>query len=667
MRPKTSSPASCPAPSPASSPASSQAEAGAKEQAGLLRLLRFLRRSFSAARSSRAARAAAAVLLTAAVASAVHWTVVAGDPAPAAKPASVLAAQLDADPGPWAQREFAASDLERHVQAAKVAHVVVDGDRAFFTLRDGTRGFSRFAGGSSGLRGRLEELSADKQFTLVAAQVDTRTFGERVGDTVDALVPVLIRALTVLLFAGLGLLTFLQVKGSGLLGSRIAAQPAPADRFDGVIGANDAKLSLQRVKAFLTDPQKYAQVGAVPPRGVLLAGPPGTGKTLLARALAGECGASFLAIDGSYFSSTFMGQGPAKVKELFAQARASAPCVIFIDEIDGIGQRKSGPSLGPGQGEENRIINRLLVEMDGFERSEGIVVVAATNHIDNVDPALRRPGRFDLVATLGLPTVSERQALFELCTQGLQQSGDLDSRSLARQSPGMSPADIRGVCNRAASMAAEANRGEVSQADFLRALSSVQLGAEAGSARVSEATRRRVAVHEAGHALVGHVCGAGDVGRVSIEPRGFSLGATYVSPLHEDPLMSAPELKARLALSLAGRRAELAVLGNASSGAADDLRRATELAYAMVSQYGLGDRLGCLSVAGLPSAALGPGLQDQLLGEARELLAQADDRCANIVETHRAVLDALTQALLDDELVEGENLASILAPASRQA
>lgn len=653
------------------SPASPSAAADTKKQTGPSRPLRpvsLLRRGFGAARSPRGVKAAAALLAIAiATAMAVQWVSATGEPASPPKPASALAAQLDADPGPWAEHEFAASDLERHVQGAKVAHVVVDGDRAFFTLRDGTRGFSRFAGGSSGLRGRLEELSASKQFTLVSAQVDTRTFGERAGDAADAVAPVLIRILTVLLFAGLGLLTFLQVRGSGLLGSRIAAQPAPADRFDGVIGAGDAKLSLQRVKAFLTDPHKYAQVGAVPPRGVLLAGPPGTGKTLLARALAGECGASFLAIDGSYFSSTFMGQGPAKVKELFAQARASAPCVIFIDEIDGIGQRKSGPSLGPGQGEENRIINRLLVEMDGFERSEGIVVVAATNHIDNVDPALRRPGRFDLVATLGLPTVSERQALFELCTRDLQQGADLDSRNLARQSPGMSPADIRGVCNRAASMAAEAGRGEVSQADLLRALSSVQLGAEVGSARVSEVTRRRVAVHEAGHALVGHVCGAGDVGRVSIEPRGFSLGATYVSPLHEDPLMSAPELKARLALSLAGRRAELAVMGNASSGAADDLRRATELAYAMVSQYGMGDRLGCLSIAGLPSAALGAGLQDQLLGEARELLAQADRRCEEILETHREVLDELTQSLLDDELVEGENLMRILARASRQA
>jgi len=442
----------------------------------------------------------------------------------------------------------------------------------------------------------------------------------------------------------------------------------PPTRFADVVGSDEAKAALARVRAFLGEPAKYARLGAAPPRGVLLVGPPGTGKTLLARALAGECKASFIAVDGSYFTAMYYGAGVGKVKELFKLARRHAPCVLFIDEIDGIGQRSQGRAGGGAESELNRIINRVLVEMDGFDPLNNVVVVGATNHEDNIDEALRRPGRFDMLVRLALPMLPDRQRLFDLYLARLRHDGLADTLALARMSAGMSPADIANTVNKAASTAAEQGAEQVGAEHLLRAIETQQLGGDVSpiKALLSEATRRRLAYHEAGHALVAHVLEVGVVERVSIEPRGQALGVTHIHRESEEPLYQKAELSARLAMLLGGREAELMVLDSVSSGASDDLKRASELAVKMVGSPGFSDRFGLLSVAGVPKELLGPDVQAAVLDEARALLDGAQARCRRLLGEHRAQLDGLAASLLDHEVLNGEPLARWLAGAAAQ-
>jgi cell division protease FtsH len=415
----------------------------------------------------------------------------------------------------------------------------------------------------------------------------------------------------------------------------------------------------------MKDPRQYAAVGAKAPRGVLLDGPPGTGKTLLAKALAGECGANFISVDGSYFSSMFYGAGIGKVKELFKRARDAAPCIVFIDEIDGIGKRSNGKEAGAGGGEQeqNRIINRLLVEMDGFTSLENVVVIGATNHVDNVDEAMRRPGRFDLIVRTALPTPPEREQLFGLYLGQTQAADGIDLASIARTAAGMSPADIANCVNRAAAYAAEAGEARVSQERVYQSLETHQLGGEVSNTKnlITPETLRRIAFHESGHALVAHVLEAGSVERVSIEPRGPALGVTYVARAHEEPLYGERELRGRLAMMLAGREAELIAFGNTSSGAADDLKRASELATNMIGSMGFGKTFGLLSMAGVPKELIGPDVQKSLLDEARALLESAQAECRRVLEDKRDRLDALTEMLLGQETVSGAPLKRVLS------
>ena len=411
------------------------------------------------------------------------------------------------------------------------------------------------------------------------------------------------------------------------------------------------------------DPAQYAKLGAAAPRGVLLVGPPGTGKTLLAKALAGESKANFISVDGSYFTAMFYGAGVSKVKELFKLARQSAPCVLFIDEVDGIGKRTRGGEGGGAESELNRIINRVLVEMDGFEALDNVVVVAATNHEDNIDEALRRPGRFDMLVRLGLPTLPERQRLFDLYIGKVAHDGSADTAALARMTSGMSPADIANTVNKAASSAAEAHAQHVRADDFLRAVETHQLGGEVSSVKdlLTQDTRTRLAYHESGHALVGHWLKAGVVERVTIEPRGQALGVTYITRETEDPLYKQAELTSRLAMLLAGRETELLVFDSVSSGASDDLKRATELAIRMVGSLGFSEAFGLLSVAGVPKELLGPDIQGAVLKEARALLEKSQASCRQLLRAQRGQLDALAKRLLELEVLSGDELKALLA------
>jgi len=580
--------------------------------------------------------------------------------APAVAGRTTLAQGFESAPRAWLDHPKDVSELERAVAAGQVAALGVDDRRVFVTTRSGERYSTELIAGREGLSSRLEAASRDQGFALTRITIDPRTARERVSAAAGVVMERGVGLVTVIAMLTLGFFLIRQTGGIG--GGKTELAEKPETDFDAVIGASEAKAALQQVTAFMRNPDKYLALGAKPPRGVLLEGPPGTGKTLLARALAGECKANFIAVDGSHFSSMFYGAGISKVKELFATARKHSPCIVFIDEFDGIGKRAQGNKVQGGQSEENRIINKLLVEMDGFSPSDNIIVIGATNHVGNVDDALKRPGRFDLVARVTLPTVHDRRDLFKLCLERVKAAESIDVEALGRSSSGLSHADITNIVNRATVLAAEAGSEWVTQDFVHRALESHQLGGEVSALKglITPAHRHRIAIHESGHALVAHVLGAGTVERISIEPRGQALGVTFVTRANEVPLYGEQELNARIGMLLAGREAELMVFGNTTSGASDDLKRASELAVEMVSAMGFSTEFGLLSLGGVPETLIGPHIQERVLHEAKAFLDRAQVRCRQVLDTHRDVLEALTAQLLSDETVSGALLRELV-------
>ncbi|MEK8033084.1 AAA family ATPase [Ideonella sp. DXS29W] len=583
------------------------------------------------------------------------------------KDAAALA--FEQDPDAWLGQPRPVSDFAQAAHTGQLKSVGIANGKTglvLYTLASGDKASTVVPGCSAlGCAGTvldgIGERSVAAGFTLVGIDVDGRSTSQRTLGAVESATPPLL--LMLVIGGGLLLLTRLQTQ-AGQHASTLATRPQT--QFADAIGNDEAKAALNRVKAFLHDPAQYAKLGAAAPRGVLLVGPPGTGKTLLAKALAGESRAHFIAVDGSYFTATYYGAGVAKVRSLFKLARQHAPCVLFIDEVDGIGKRATGGPGGGAESEMNRIINRVLVEMDGFDAMDNVVVVAATNHEENIDEALRRPGRFDMLVRLNKPTLPERQALFELYLSKVKHDGHADCATLARIASGLSPAEIANVVNKAASNAAEQGADSVTPDHLVRAVETHLLGGEVSPMKelLTEATRHRLAYHEAGHALVGHWTHAGRIERVTIEPRGPGLGVTYMTRDTEDPLYAQGELVSRLAMMLAGREAELMVLGSVSSGASDDLKRASELAIQMVGQLGFSNAFGLLSVAGIPKELLGPDVQAKVLDEARLLLEQAQATCRDVLTTQRRRLDALAQQLLCTDVLSGEPLKALLDGAT---
>ena len=576
------------------------------------------------------------------------------------------ALQFEKTADDWLDHEKNASHFRAALDAGNLSAVGLANAQpglVLYTLKSGARASAMVPGctmlGCVGtVLDKLGDKSAEAGFALVSVNVDPRATSRRLLDFINGLLSPLLLLGTIVV--ALYMATKLQ---SGMGGAASKLTVRPETQFADVVGSHEAKAALNRVKAFMHDPTHYAKLGASAPRGVLLVGPPGTGKTLLAKALAGESKANFISVDGSYFTAMFYGAGVSKVKELFKLARKNAPCVLFIDEVDGIGKRSQGGQGGGGpESELNRIINRVLVEMDGFEALDNVVVVGATNHEDNVDEAMRRPGRFDMLVRLTPPTLPDRQRLFELYIAKVAHDGSADTAALARMTSGMTPADIANTVNKAASSAAEAGAQQVSSEHFLGAIETHQLGGEVSAikALLTEDTRERLAYHEAGHALVGHWLRVGAVERVTIEPRGQALGVTYISRDTEDPLYQQAELTSRLAMMLGGREAELLVLDSVSSGASDDLKRASELAINMVGSLGFSKTFGLLSVAGVPKELLGPDIQAAVLQEARVLLEQAQARCQQLLGSRRRQLDALARALLQREVLSGEELKGLL-------
>jgi cell division protease FtsH len=361
----------------------------------------------------------------------------------------------------------------------------------------------------------------------------------------------------------------------------------------------------------------------------------------------------------------FLGVGPRRVKKLFALARKQAPCVIFIDEIDGLGKRTGGGSAG--ETENNRVINALLVELDGFSPTSGIVVLGATNNVNNLDPALIRPGRFDRTCHLGLPNVEERDSLFKLYTHDLRTEGEMDTRQLARISSGLSPASIANVVNAAALLAAKEDAAAVTGEHIQRSLEQHLMGGRTvpGQAAINPAERERIAVHEAGHAIIAKLLDVGVVEKVSILKRGRALGVTLVTDDCDVTLMSELELRARMTMLMGGRAAEALVLDTMSTGAANDLERVSNMAYRMVTEFGFSRGMGPFSYAGIPEKERQIGGYPEAIAEARGIIKEIENECAALLTTHRAALERLTAQLLEHETVPGSVVEECISRVDR--
>ena len=461
--------------------------------------------------------------------------------------------------------------------------------------------------------------------------------------------------------------------GFGKSRARLLTEKTGRVTFDDVAGIDEAKQELEEVVEFLKDPQKFQRLGGKIPKGCLLVGPPGTGKTLLARAIAGEANVPFFTISGSDFVEMFVGVGASRVRDMFEQGKKQAPCIIFIDELDAVGRHR-GAGLGGGHDEREQTLNQMLVEMDGFEGSEGIIVIAATNRPDVLDPALLRPGRFDRQVVVPNPDVLGREKILKVHMRKVPLAPDVDPRVVARGTPGFSGADLANLVNEAALIAARAGKRLVTMADFEAAKDKVMMGAERRSMVMTDEEKALTAYHEAGHALVGlHVPKHDPLHKVTIIPRGRALGVTMSLPERDRYSYSRVELESRLAVMFGGRVAEELVFGdaNVTTGAGDDIKQATEIARRMVTEFGFSDKLGPLRYTdNQEEIFLGHSVTQQkhvsdatakmIDDEIRRLVDEAEKVATDILTAHRDDLEKLSQALLEYETLSGEEVMALL-------
>ncbi|HSP96321.1 MAG TPA: ATP-dependent zinc metalloprotease FtsH [Candidatus Dormibacteraeota bacterium] len=441
--------------------------------------------------------------------------------------------------------------------------------------------------------------------------------------------------------------------------------------FSDVAGVDEAKDELEEIIAFLKDPKKFTKLGGRIPKGVLLVGSPGTGKTLLARAIAGEAGVPFFSISGSDFVEMFVGVGASRVRDLFVQGKKNAPCIIFIDEIDAVGRHR-GAGLGGGHDEREQTLNQLLVEMDGFETNEGVILIAATNRPDVLDPALLRPGRFDRRVVVPRPDVKGREGILKVHARKLPLSEDVDLELLARGTPGFAGADLENVVNEAALLAARQNKDRVSMLDFEVAKDKVLMGSERKSMILSLEERRHTAYHEAGHVLVAKLTpGVDPVHKVSIIPRGMALGVTTTLPADERHNVTKDWCLSRIQMCFGGRGAEEIVFGHVTTGAHDDIKKATDIAKSMVCEYGMSERLGPVAFGKKEDQVfLGRDfaqVQDysektaqEIDEEVRRIVSEGYERAKSLLTEHIEWLHAVAEQLLEKEALDGAQIDEIL-------
>ncbi|KPL68797.1 cell division protein FtsH [Erythrobacter sp. SG61-1L] len=496
----------------------------------------------------------------------------------------------------------------------------------------------------------------------------------------NLLMVVLVNALPFLLILGVAYFALRQVQkggGSGAMGfgkskAKLLTERHGRVTFDDVAGIDEAREELQEIVEFLKDPQRFSKLGGQIPKGALLVGSPGTGKTLLARAIAGEAGVPFFTISGSDFVEMFVGVGASRVRDMFEQAKKNAPCIVFIDEIDAVGRHR-GHGLGNSNDEREQTLNQLLVEMDGFEANEGIIIIAATNRPDVLDPALLRPGRFDRQVVVPIPDIEGREKILSVHMKKVPLAPDVNPRTIARGTPGFSGADLANLVNEAALLAARRNKRLVAMQEFEDAKDKVMMGAERRSMVMTEDEKKMTAYHEAGHAIVSvHEPASDPIHKATIIPRGRALGMVMRLPERDSYSYHRDKMHANLSVSMGGRVAEELIFGHdkVSSGASSDIQYATSLARNMVTKWGMSDKLGPLQYEEQQEGYLGMGGSHRTMmsdetnklidAEIRGLVDGAHKRATDLLNEHREQLELLAQALLEYETLSGEEIKQLL-------
>jgi cell division protease FtsH len=566
--------------------------------------------------------------------------------------------------GPQANLAF--SDFLAEVENGRVRDVTIQGNTIAGHFSDG-RSFSTYSPEDPNLVNRLTEHGV----RITAAPVD---------DSMPSLLGVLVSWFPMLLLIGVWIFFMRQMQsgggkamGFGKSRARLLTEKHGRVTFNDVAGIDEAKEELQEVVEFLKNPQKFQQVGGRIPKGVLLVGPPGTGKTLLARAIAGEANVPFFTISGSDFVEMFVGVGASRVRDMFEQAKKHAPCIVFIDEIDAVGRHR-GAGLGGGNDEREQTLNQLLVEMDGFEANEGVILIAATNRPDVLDPALLRPGRFDRQVVVPNPDVLGRERILQVHMKKVRIGPDVDARVIARGTPGFSGADLANIVNEAALLAARSGKRMVSMIDFEAAKDKVMMGAERRSMVMTEDEKRLTAYHEAGHAIVGHNSPASDpIHKATIIPRGRALGMVMRLPEGDRISVSREKLNADIAVAMGGRVAEELIFGHekVTAGAASDIEQATKIARHMVTHWGMSDELGPMSYGeNQQEVFLGHSITQtkhvseataQLIdSEIRKIVDEGYSTAWSIISNDLDKLHDLANALLEHETLTGEEIGAVL-------
>ncbi len=562
--------------------------------------------------------------------------------------------------------QMAYSDFLTEVNTGRVRDVVIQGRTVSGQLTDG-RTFQTYTPDDPALVGRLTE----KNVRVIAKPED---------DGANPLLHLLLSWFPMLLLIGVWVFFMRQMQsgggramGFGKSRARMLTEKQGRVTFDDVAGIDEAKQELQEIVEFLKDPQKFQRLGGKIPKGVLLVGPPGTGKTLLARAIAGEANVPFFTISGSDFVEMFVGVGASRVRDMFEQGKKNAPCIIFIDEIDAVGRHR-GAGLGGGNDEREQTLNQMLVEMDGFESNEGVILIAATNRPDVLDPALLRPGRFDRQVVVPNPDVVGREKIIRVHMRKVPLAADVDPKTIARGTPGFSGADLANLVNEAALLAARLGKRVVAMAEFEHAKDKVMMGTERRSLVMSEAEKRMTAYHEAGHALCAmHEPECDPVHKATIIPRGRALGLVMSLPEGDRYSKSKSKLTSELTMAMGGRAAEEIIFGpdKVSNGAAGDIKMATDQARRMITEWGMSDKLGMIAYGdNSQEVFLGHSVTQsknvseetarQIDGEIKSLINRAYEKARRILSENVEELHRLATGLLEYETLSGDELRTVL-------
>jgi len=556
------------------------------------------------------------------------------------------------------------SDFVQRVKSGDVSNATIDGERIVFRAADGRDYVT------------IQPDGADTTDLLVTNDISFRAEPQEQS----GIVTILMTFLPFLLLIGVWIYFMNRMQGGGRGGAmgfgksraKLLTEKHGRVTFDDVAGIDEAKEELEEIVEFLRNPQKYSRLGGKIPKGALLVGPPGTGKTLLARAIAGEAGVPFFTISGSDFVEMFVGVGASRVRDMFEQAKKNAPCIVFIDEIDAVG-RSRGVGYGGGNDEREQTLNQLLVEMDGFEANEGVIIVAATNRPDVLDPALLRPGRFDRQVQVPNPDIKGREKILGVHARKVPLGPDVDLRIIARGTPGFSGADLANLVNEAALTAARIGRRFVTMEDFENAKDKVMMGAERRSMVMSEDEKKLTAYHESGHAIVGlNVPQHDPIHKATIIPRGRALGLVLSLPERDQLSVSYTKYKSKIAMAMGGRVAEEMIFGqeNVTSGAASDIQQVTRIARAMVTQFGFDTELGYVDYANETEHVLGAYqsgskhssmTQKMIDDKIKDLVNEGYDTAKRILTEKSEDLERLAQGLLEYETLTGDEIGKVIA------